>query len=123
MQNVVNIASETDELSNALHGRSGFKRSNHTMCKWNVNPDSICLKFFLGFLDLVSTMQQLNKKDSYALLQEGLSEGAQALMASAVNVAVDSVTAFKDAKVSTLFGTDHPLDLSMTQLALTITWR
>ena len=68
-------------------------------------------------------MQQLNKKDSYALLQEGLSEGAQALMASAVNVAVDSVTAFKDAKVSTLFGTEHPMDLSMTQLALTITWR
>ena len=43
-------------------------------------------------------MQQLNKQDSYALMEEGVVEGGEALIASAINYAVDSVTSFKDAK-------------------------
>ena len=90
-------------------------------------------------------MQQLNKQDSYALMEEGVVEGGEALIASAINYAIDAVTSFKDAKecfwndfridkikyyfqkkwkkISALFGTSNPMDLTMTQLALTIFWR
>ena len=88
-------------------------------------------------------MQNLNHDESYALLEEGLSETMNVVLASGMNKAVDVVAGFKDSKehfsivfqqlngninlendkVSDFFGTENPMNLTMTELALTLIWR
>ena len=43
-------------------------------------------------------MQNLNHDESYALLEEGLSETMNVVLASGMNKAVDVVAGFKDSK-------------------------
>ena len=51
-----------------------------------------------GLYSFVSTMQDLNEEDSFALLEEGIAEGLNVVLASGMNKAVDTITAFKDIK-------------------------
>ena len=74
-------------------------------------------------MDAVSTFQQLGADQSYALMQTGLSNLGDAVLASSINYIVDSFNAVKTAKIGGILGTKNIMGLTITELGLIIAWR
>ena len=74
-------------------------------------------------MDAVSTFQQLGADQSYALMQTGLSNLGDAVLASSINYIVDSFNAVKTAKIGSILGTKNIMALTITELGLIIAWR
>lgn len=65
----------------------------------------------------------MGRDQSYALVQTGLSNLADAVLASSMNYAVDSFNAVKTAKIGGILGTKNLMGLTLPELGLIVAWR